>query len=109
MKLKLVITPEFGRAVKNLLKRYRLILKDLEVFEQELLNGKVKVVELGKNCYKARLQNSSIPAGKSGGFRVIYFYKQDTSVYLLYIYSKTELENIEEAKLIEILENNSLM
>jgi hypothetical protein len=108
MKLKLIITPEFGKAVKNLLKRYRLILKDLAVFEQELLSGKVKAVELGKNCYKARLQNSSIPTGKSGGFRIIYFYKKETTAYLLSIYSKTDLENIEEPKLIDILKNNSL-
>ena len=109
MKLKLVITPEFGKAVNNLLKRYRLILKDLKLFEQDLSSGKVKAVELGKNCYKARLQNSSIPTGKSGGFRLIYFYKKKTTIYLLYMYSKTDLENIDETKLLEILKNNSLM
>ncbi len=109
MNLTLIVTPEFARAVKNLLKKYRLILKDLEALERELSSGEVQAVELGKNCYKARLQNSSIPAGKSGGFRIIYFYKKDNKIYLLDIYSKTDLENISEARLIEILKNNGLV
>jgi hypothetical protein len=108
MNLKLVITPEFAKAVKNLIKRFRFILKDLETLERELSSGEVKAVELGRNCYKARLQNSSIPTGKSGGFRIIYFYKKETTIYLLYIYSKTDLENIDETRLIEILKNNGL-
>lgn len=109
MKLKLVITPEFARAVKNLQKRFRLLVKDLQVLEQELSTGETKAVEFAKNCYKARLQNSSIPTGKSGGFRVIYFYKKETTIYLLYIYSKTDLENINEARLFEILKENGLI
>ena len=109
MNLKLIITPEFAKAVKSLIKRYRLILKDLETFERELSSGEIKAVELGKNCYKARLQNSSIPAGKSGDFRIIYFYKHETTIYLLAIYSKTDLDNISETKLIEILKNNNLV
>ena len=108
MNLKLVITPEFAKAVKNLIKRFRFILKDLETLERELSSGEVKAVELGRNCYKARLQNSSIPTGKSGGFRIIYFYKKETTIYLLYIYSKTDLDNIDETRLIEILKNNGL-
>jgi hypothetical protein len=108
MNLKLVITPEFAKAVKNLFKRFRFILKDLATLERELSSGEVKAVELGKNCFKARLPNSSIPTGKSGGFRIIYFYKKETTIYLLYIYSKTDLDNIDEARLIEILKNNGL-
>lgn len=109
MKLKLVITPEFAKAVKTLHKKYRHILKDLGVLEQELANGEAKAVEFGKNCYKTRMQNSSIPTGKSGGFRVIYFYKKETTIYLLYIYSKTDIENMNEARLLDILKNNGLM
>ncbi len=108
MSLTLIITPEFARAVKNLVKRYRSILHDLKILEQELSTGEAKAVELGRNCYKTRIQNSSIPTGKSGGFRVIYFHKKDNVVYLLDIYSKTDMENIRDAKLIEILKNNEL-
>ncbi len=109
MNLTLIITPEFARAVKNLSKKYKFIWKDLEALERELSSGEVQAVELGKNCYKTRLQNSSIPAGKSGGFRIIYFYKKDNKIYLLDIYSKTDMENISEARLIEILRSNGLV
>ncbi len=104
----LIITPEFARAVKNLLKKYRVILNDLKTLELELSTGVAKSVELGKNCYKTRLQNSSIPVGKSGEFRIIYFYKRETTTYLLDIYSKTDIENIHDARLLEILKNNHL-
>ncbi len=64
----------------------------------------------GNNCFKLRLQNSSIPAGKRGRFRVIYYYRnQINKIYLLDMYSKTELENIEDKKLICILEKNGLV
>jgi len=108
MNLTQIITPEFARAVKSLLKKYRLILNDLKTLEQELSTGEAKTVELGRNCYKTRLQNSSIPVGKSGGFRIIYFYKKDDTIYLLDIYSKTEIENIRDARLLEILKSNGL-
>ena len=108
MNLTLIITPEFARAVKSLLKKYRLILNDLKTLEQELSTGEAKIVELGRNCYKTRLQNSSIPVGKSGGFRIIYFYKKNDKIYLLDIYSKTETENIKDARLLEILKSNNL-
>ena len=108
MNLTLIITPEFARAVKNLLKKYRLLLHDLKTLEQELSTGEAKAVELGRNCYKTRLPNSSIPVGKRGGFRIIYFYKKDNKIYLLDIYAKTEMGNIKDAKLLEILKNNHL-
>jgi hypothetical protein len=108
MNLTLIITPEFARAVKSLLKKYRLILDDLKTLEQELSTGETKAVELGRNCFKTRLQNSSIPVGKSGGFRIIYFYKKDDKIYLLDIYSKTDMENIKDSRLLEILKNNHL-
>lgn len=108
MNLTLIATPELARSVKNLLKKYRLIVNDLKALEQKLSTGEARAVELGRNCYKTRLQNSSIPAGKSGGFRIIYFYKKDDRIYLLDIYSKTDMENIRDARLLEILKNNGL-
>lgn len=58
--------------------------------------------------FKLRLVNSSIPTGKSGDFRVIYYKKIEDKIYLLEIYSKTELENIDDSKIIEILKDNHL-
>ena len=108
MNLKLIPTPEFTKSVKKLAKKYRLIARDLTYLEQELTAGRFGI-ELGHHCYKIRIPNASIPTGKSGGFRVIYFYRcGNEKIYLLEIYAKTEIENIDDNRLIEILKNNDL-
>ena len=104
MNLKLIPTPEFTKSVKKLAKKYRLIARDLTYLEQELTAGRFGI-ELGK----IRIPNASIPTGKRGGFRVIYFYRcENEKIYLLEIYAKTEIENIDDNRLIEILKNNDL-
>jgi len=108
MSLKIIPTPEFGRSIKKLYKRYRLIAKDLKALEKELQKDTHAGIELGNHCFKIRLPNSSIPTGKSGGFRVIYYLQTTEAIYLLAIYSKSDLENIEEKHLVEILVANGL-
>ena len=56
-----------------------------------------------KDIFKIRIPNSSIPTGKSGGFRVITYYKKDDTLYLVTIYSKTEQDNILTDKLRQIV------
>ena len=65
--------------------------------------------KLELNLAIIRVQNSSIPTGKSGGFRVIYYFlDENNKIYLIDIYSKTDIETISETKLIEILKDNGL-
>ncbi len=109
MNIKIIPTPEFSRSVKKLYRKYKQIHKDLEILENELLNNQKVGINLGNNCYKLRLPNSSISSGKRGGFRVICYYRnRNYNVYLLSIYSKAELENISNARLIGILKKNGL-
>jgi mRNA-degrading endonuclease RelE of RelBE toxin-antitoxin system len=108
MNLKLIPTPEFKISVKKLSKRYALIAKDLKTLKEELENNPTSGVHLYNNCYKIRLKNSSVPTGKSGGFRVIYFLRQEEKIYLLAIYSNSDMENIDESRLKEILKSNGL-
>jgi mRNA-degrading endonuclease RelE of RelBE toxin-antitoxin system len=108
MNLKIIPTPEFTKSVKKLFKKYKLIIKDLEELEKELQQENNSSIELGNSCYKIRVANSSIPTGKSGGFRVIYYTKIENKIYLLQIYSKSDIENISDEKIIEILKNNRL-
>ncbi len=108
MSLMIIVTLEFKKSVKKLAKRYKQISKDLKILEEELTKNSKAGVELGNNCFKIRLQNSSIPTGKSGGFRVIYFFKREENIYLLEIYSKSDLNNIEDKRLVEILRSNGL-
>lgn len=106
MNFKLITTPQFVKSVKKLSKKYKQIKNDLQNIQKEIENE--NFIDLGYNCFKLRLANSSIPTGKSGGFRIIYYKKIEDKIYLLEIYSKTELENIDDSKIIEILKDNDL-
>jgi len=56
-----------------------------------------------------RLANSSMPTGKSGGFRIIYYLDSQNNIYLMSIYSKNELENINDKVILRILDENGLL
>ena len=62
-------------------------------------------VYLGNNCYKIRIKIKSKGKGKSGGGRVItYSVNENSEVYLLTIYDKSEFENIDVKMLVKIIE-----
>ena len=110
MKLNIVSLDTFKISVKKLYKKYRNLLNDLKSLNKILQENPKAGIALGQNCYKIRLANSSIPTGKSGGFRVIYYYfDNQNNLYLMIIYSKTELDNISDKKLNEILQMNKLL
>jgi len=94
--------PSFWKDLKKLSKRYRNIKNDYSILLNTLSinNPKEIGISLGNNCYKIRLKNSDNKKGKSGGYRVIYFYiNKDNSVTLLSIYSKSDSENIEDVEI----------
>ncbi|MEA2050733.1 MAG: type II toxin-antitoxin system RelE/ParE family toxin [Campylobacterota bacterium] len=108
--MNLTIKPleSFKKSVKKLAKRYKNIAKDLYTLEEELTSNPACGTHIGSNCYKIRVANSSIPTGKSGGFRVIYYKKIKNTIYLMDIYSKSDMENITDEKILEILRGNGL-
>ncbi len=104
MSYKLIITPNFERDLKPLLKKYRSLKSDLADLLKSLENEPVQGVSLGKNCYKIRLAISSKGRGKSGGARVIthLVYREDT-VFLISIYDKSEINNLTEKEILELI------
>ena len=50
-----------------------------------------------------RIKNRDNKKGKSAGYRVIYYVKTATSVFLVTIYSKSEQSNIPAAEIRRIL------
>jgi len=61
---------------------------------------------LGNNSYKIRLAIRSKGKGKSGGSRVItYLINSKKEVYLLTIYDKSEMDNIDDKTLKAIIES----
>ena len=110
MNLKIKTLSCFDKDVKKLFKKYKQLSSDLKVLKEELFENPKAGIELGNSCYKIKLANSSIPTGKSGGFRIIY-YHIDTNVtlYLMSMYSKNELENIDDKIILQILKENGLL
>ena len=104
MNLKIISLSTFTKDVKKLHKEYKGIAKDLRTLESELQENSKCGIHLGNACYKIRLKNTSVPTGESGGFKVIYYYlDEENNLYLMAMYSKTELENISNEKINEIL------
>ncbi len=53
--------------------------------------------------FKVRLKNSNIQKGKSAGYRVIYYLKTKTKIILITIYSKSDLSNIKNSVIEQII------
>jgi mRNA-degrading endonuclease RelE of RelBE toxin-antitoxin system len=109
MNLSIKALDNFVKDIKGLSKKYKNIKSDLKSLQKELLENPKSGISLGNNCYKIRVANSSIPTGKRAGFRVIYYYFDPKGViYLMTIYSKNDMENLSDEKILEILKDNDL-
>jgi mRNA-degrading endonuclease RelE of RelBE toxin-antitoxin system len=110
MNSQIISLESFRKDAKHLAKKYAKLAIDLQKLNDTLSENPKAGIALSGGLYKLRLQNSSTNSGKSGGLRVIYYYlDEQNNVYLMKIYSKTEIENISEEKLIEILEESGVM
>lgn len=104
MNYKVLVLAEFKKNAKVLAKKYKNLKQDLRAVTKLLATKPTSGTHLFNNCYKIRLANSSIPTGKSGGFRVItYCLTQEQEVYLLTIYSKKDQETITDNEIIELI------
>lgn len=73
------------------------------MIEQLILSPKFGT-HIGNDCYKIRLSIASKVKGKSGGARVVtYVVVEETAVFLLTIYDKSEQNNITDKELLDLL------
>lgn len=93
----------FLKEAKQLSKKFKLLKSDLKQAVDEIETKNDLGVYLGFNLFKKRVKNSSIPTGKSGGFRVIIYQQIENKIVLISIYSKTEKENLSDDELSEII------
>lgn len=89
----------FLKEAKKLSKKYKFLKLDLQTAIKEIEDNNDMGVPLGFNLYKKRVKNSSIPTGKSGGFRIIVYTKVKDDIALLSIYTKTQKESLSEDEL----------
>lgn len=93
-------TPLFKKQAKRLIKKYRSLANELSEFENSISENPTQGIALGNNTYKIRLSVESKGKGKSGGMRIItYVVTKQLEVYLLTIYDKSEMENIDSKTL----------
>lgn len=94
MKRRIIQTRNFEKEIDSLLSKYKILPEDFEDLKRNLvINPEIGDLIIGTGgLRKTRLK--SISSGKSGGFRVCYYYAKDDSIYLIYIYSKNSIENI---------------
>jgi hypothetical protein len=101
MNVEIRVTENFKRVAKKLFKKYSSLKLELSTLEKDLLSNPKMGTPLGNNCYKIRLAVKSKGKGKSGGVRnithpIVKLGKDVpglTTVYLVYIYDKSELES----------------
>ncbi|MDX2096540.1 MAG: type II toxin-antitoxin system RelE/ParE family toxin [Leptolyngbyaceae cyanobacterium bins.59] len=104
----IAVLPNFQKNIRDLGKRYRNILADLQTVIQDLEAGNfvgdwIPGVAENYIVYKVRIKNSNIQKGKSAGYRLIYQVESQTSVLLLTMYSKSDREDITTGEIREIL------
>ncbi len=97
--MNILYSDNFLKEAKALSKKYKLLKSDLKEAVEEIENLRDLGVSLGFNLFKKRIRNSSIPTGKSGGFRVIIFEQVEDKIILISIFSKTEKENLSDNEL----------
>lgn len=85
----------FERQAKRLVIKFPSLKKEIYALIEELKEEPEKGTSIGNNCNKIRLSIASKGKGKSGGARVVtHIIFKDTTVYLLSIYDKSEIENL---------------
>ncbi len=110
MRIRIEVIDEFKRNFKRLSKKFRTLNVELN----ELIIGLESNPKLGKSLgaglYKIRLASESKGGGKSGGFRVITYYVEETDdseiIYLVTIYDKSEEDSIKKSDLVKIVETS---
>ncbi len=101
MKTKIVITDNFEKEAKKLLKKYKSLKNELSALESRLLETPQIGTPLGNSVFKIRLAVKSKGKGKRGGLRIITnlevsIVKDEKSnkLFLLSIYDKSKTDNI---------------
>jgi hypothetical protein len=102
MSYNILATSFFERELKTLAKKHRSLKNDLATLIEQLEQNPTTGTELGNNCYKIRLAIASKGKGKSGGARIItHVHVSAQNVYLIAIYDKSEMDNIDDKEIIE--------
>jgi mRNA-degrading endonuclease RelE of RelBE toxin-antitoxin system len=100
-------TPEFNKSYKKLSKRYINIYNDFNKLKDTLQKNPKDGESLGNGLYKIRVKNSDKNKGKNAGYRIItYLIDNENTINFIYIYDKSDIENIPIKELSTIITRN---
>jgi len=111
--IRIEFSSQFKKDLKRLDKKFRSIRMDIDSFTDQLEKGETPGDQLQRaqyTIYKARVRNSDLSRGKSGGYRVIYYIKMAHRLVLVTMYTKTEQDTVsleQIQRIIEEYEKNS--
>ena len=106
MSFSVIPTGRFKKEAKRLSKKFPSLKEELAELSKTLTIQPDVGTPLGNDTYKIRLAIRSKGKGKSGGGRVItYLVNDNEEVYLLTIYDKSELDNIDDKMLKGIIQS----
>ena len=109
MNFKILPTRRFEKELKRLIKKFPSLKKEYSALIDTIVLDPESGTSIGNNCFKIRIAIASKGKGKRGGARVItYVFIQNTTVYLLTIYDKSEKQDIRDGELNEIIQNLEL-
>ncbi|MBY0482421.1 MAG: type II toxin-antitoxin system RelE/ParE family toxin [Chitinophagaceae bacterium] len=106
MSYSIELSANFKKEAKRLTKKYPSLKTELAELFSELEENPKTGTPLGNDIYKIRLAIASKNKGKSGGARVLLFVKVTlTTVLLFSIYSKSEIENLTDKEIKELIKD----
>lgn len=115
MNCRVVPITAFKRDAKQLIKKYISLKAELAALGEQLRTNPRMGTHLGADTYKIRLSVKSKGKGKSGGLRVLTHVieielaveeslpENQITVFLLAIYDKSEMENLSDARLRQLI------
>jgi hypothetical protein len=106
MGFKVIPTEIFKKEAKRLIKKYPSLKEELLELDILLSTHPTLGIDLGNNTFKIRLAIKSKSKGKKGGGRIItYVITKDKEVYLLTIFDKSEMDNLDNKTIKSIIKS----
>jgi mRNA-degrading endonuclease RelE of RelBE toxin-antitoxin system len=111
MSVEIVITDNFKKEAKKLIKKYASLKDELFSLQEQIEANPRLGTLIMENIYKIRLAVKSKGKGKSGGLRVINMVEDEvdeeevmnTIVNMLSIYDKSEIANLSDKEIKDLI------
>ena len=113
MSYEIYLCDSFKKAVKHYKKRFPHVAEDVgkTVRELQATPAKGDLIRGAKGVRKVRVDNSDMTKGKSGGYRLLYYFidRPSQRIYLLMLYAKNERDSISSQEAVALLREAGLI